>query len=35
MTGWDVFTGRASPPPGTLTELAALRAALPLLNPQP
>ena len=24
MTGWDVFTGRASPQPGTLTELAAL-----------
>jgi hypothetical protein len=29
MTGWDVCTGRASLPPGTLTELAALRAALP------
>lgn len=24
MTGWDVFTGRASLPPGTLAELAAL-----------
>jgi hypothetical protein len=29
MTGWDVFTGRVSLPPGTLTELAALQAALP------
>jgi hypothetical protein len=29
MTGWDVFTGRASLPPRTFTELAALRAALP------
>ena len=29
MTGWDVFTGRAPVPPGMLTELAALRDALP------
>ena len=29
MTGWDVFTGRALLPPSTVTELAALRAALP------
>ena len=29
MTGWDVLAGRASVPPGTLAELAALRAALP------
>jgi hypothetical protein len=29
MTGWDVFTGRGSLPSGTLTELAALRAAFP------
>ena len=29
MTGWDVFSGRASVPAGMLAELAALRAALP------
>ena len=29
MTTWDVFTGSATVPPGALTELAALRAALP------
>ena len=29
MTGWDVFTGQPSLPPGMLAELAALRAALP------
>jgi hypothetical protein len=29
VTGWDVLTGRASVPAGMLTELAALRAALP------
>ena len=29
MTGWDVYGGRASVPPGMLAELAALRAALP------
>ena len=29
MTGWDVFTGQPSLPPGTLAELAALRTALP------
>ena len=29
VSGWDVFTGCPSVPPGTLTELAALRAALP------
>jgi hypothetical protein len=29
VTGWDVFTGRLSLPPGTLAELAALRAAFP------
>ena len=29
MTTWDVFTGSASVPSGALTELAALRAALP------
>ena len=29
MTTWDVFTGSATVPSGTLTELAALRAALP------
>ena len=29
MTTWDVFTGSATGPPDALTELAALRAALP------
>lgn len=29
MTGREIFTGRAPVPPGTVTELAALRAALP------
>ncbi len=29
MTTWDVFTGSATVPSGALTELAALRAALP------
>ena len=29
MSTWDVFTGSATVPPGALTELAALRAALP------
>ena len=29
MSTWDVFTGSATVPSGTLTELAALRAALP------
>ena len=29
MTGWEVYGGRASVPPGMLAELAALRAALP------
>ncbi len=29
MTGWEVFTGQASVPPGILAELAALRAAVP------
>jgi hypothetical protein len=29
MTHWDVFTGRASLPPGGLAELSQLRAALP------
>lgn len=29
VTGWDVLTGRAAMPSGMLTELAALRAALP------
>jgi hypothetical protein len=29
VTTWDVFTGSATVPPGALTELAALRAALP------
>jgi hypothetical protein len=28
MTRWDAFTGQATVPPGALTELAALRAAL-------
>ena len=29
MTRWDVFTGSPTVPSGALTELAALRAALP------
>jgi hypothetical protein len=29
MSTWDVFTGSATVPSGALTELAALRAALP------
>jgi hypothetical protein len=29
MTTWDVLTGSATVPSGALTELAALRAALP------
>jgi len=29
MTGWEVFTGRASVPAAMPAELAALRAALP------
>ena len=29
MTGWDVFSGRASVPAGMLAELDTLRAALP------
>jgi hypothetical protein len=29
VTGWDVFTGRPSLPPGMLAELSQLRAALP------
>jgi hypothetical protein len=29
VTEWDGFTGQAAIPPGMLTELAALRAALP------
>ena len=29
MTTWDVLTGSATVPSGLLTELAALRAALP------
>jgi hypothetical protein len=29
VTRWDVFSGRASLPPGTLAELSQLRAALP------
>lgn len=29
LTGWDVFTSRATVPPGMLAELEALRAALP------
>ena len=29
MSTWDVFTGSATVPPGALTELAALRSALP------
>jgi hypothetical protein len=29
VTGWDVFTSRASVPAGVLADLAALRAALP------
>jgi hypothetical protein len=29
VTRWDVFTGRASLPPGMLAELSQLRAALP------
>jgi hypothetical protein len=32
MNTWDVFTGSATVPPGALTELAALRAALPGYN---
>lgn len=29
MTGRDLFTGQPSVPPGSLTELAALRATIP------
>jgi hypothetical protein len=29
VTHWDVFTGRASVPPGLLAELSQLRAVLP------
>lgn len=29
MTGWDVFTGRPSVPPGMIDQLSELRAALP------
>ncbi len=29
MSGWGVFIGSATVPPGALAELAALRAALP------
>jgi len=32
VSTWDVFTGSASVPSGALTELAALRAALPAMT---